>query len=397
MIKKQLPLTILNLIFILFIFKYDKVNAQENYRTMPFTHSPLHAMKGALKISDANDSIAIYSFKTENKKLKSIIYQLNGEPKPFYENYTSSAFVFASINEFEYRENEIIVRHFDHLLRPYKDKPAISKYKLDGKGRVIHLAYFDNDGNATELNGIHNYNWKYLKDKIGEVRYNNDGTIQPINSWFPYEWVLLEFDKDANLISIIETDENWNAKDDSVMIQFSIESNEITKWVAINTKTNQKTSNTGSGASETRHDYDSNGYLIRTRFFDTKGNRIRSKWGHMGFVRKYNNYGNRLSYNFIGMNDKKIVSARKYSGQKFVWDSKGRYRILTYYIDTEGEPMVRPAVGYSQIEYIYDTDGVEIGKVFKDIEGNIFCKENMKSFILLKNHDKKFQKINICS
>lgn len=396
MIKKRLRSNLLNLILILFVFKYDNVNAQEYYRTMPFTHTPLYALKGAFKTSGAIYSMAVYSFNKENNKLQSIIYELNGRPKPFYDNYTSSTFVFASINEFEYKGNEIIVKHFDYLKRPYKDKPTTSKYQLDNMGRIIKLAYFDNDGNAAELNGIHNYNWIYFKNKIGEIRYNKEGTIQPINSWFPYDWALLEFDRDNNLISIIETDENWNIKGDSVKIQFTIENNEIKKWVAINTKTSQKTSNTGSGASETRHDYDSNGYLIRTRFFDTNSNRMRSKWGHMGFVRKYNDYGNRLSYNFIDVNDKKTISARKYSGQKFVWDSKGLYRILTYYIDSEGNPMVRPSVGYSQIEYIYNSDGVEIGRVLKDIEGNIFCKEKQESFILLKNHDNKFKKIYLC-
>lgn len=397
MLKKQLYFTFLKLILLVFLFKYGKVNAQENYRSMPFTHSPLYALKGAVKISDKNDSVAVYSFKTENNKVQGITYQLNGKLKPFYENYTSSTFVFASKNEFEYKTNEIMIRHFDHLNMPYQDKPAISKRQLDKEGRTVQLSYFDKANNPVELGGIHKYKWTYFKNNIGEIRYNKEGVEQPMNSWFPYHWVLLDFDSDNNLIEIIETDGNWKAKDDSVRIQFSIENHEIVKWVAKNVRTGEKTDNTGPGATETDHEYDSNGYLIRTRFFDANGNRIRSKWGHMGFVREYNDQGNRLSYNFIDFKDDKVISSRGYGGQKFVWDSKGRYRILTYYIDSDGNPMARPSVEYTQIEYIYNSDGIEVGMVFKDIQGGIFCEEKMESFILLKNYDSKFKKVCICN
>lgn len=382
--KQVIVLLILTFIYGCNVKTNEKI---ENYRTMPFTHSPLYAVKGAKKLTKKIDSIAVYSFKTKNDRLQSITYQLNGRPKPLYENYTSSTFIFASINEFDYVENEIIVRHYDHLKKPYKNKPAISIYALDDKGRVISLEYFDTIRNPVELEGIHKYRWTYLDNNIGEVRYSKEGVLKPMNNWFPYNWVLLSFDENNNLTSITETDKNWKTNDSSVMINFTLKNHEVVKWIARDTKTDIKTTRTGSGASETRHEYSSDGYLIRTRFFDANGNRTKSNWGHSGFVREYNNQGNRLSYNFIDLNDERTTSARSYSGQKFIWDSEGHYRVLTYYTDVKDNPILRTSVGYSQIEYIYNSGGNEIGKVFKDSEDNIICSDKIESSILLRDHN----------
>lgn len=378
-------------ITILFLFMYPGVKntclAQNYYRTMRFTHTPLYSYEGAVEHKQITDSIALYHFKKENEKLKSVNYTINGRLKPLYENYTCSNFIWASQNLFTYNKNKIIIRHFNYLSKPIIGKPHISEYFLDDQGRVISLKYYDTQNSPAELNGIHEYKWRYFNDKkVGEIRYSKNQKIMPMNSWFPYSWVILSFDDNQNIQSILTTEKNWKEKIDATKVEFEIANNEIIRWVAKEVKTSKKSFNTGPGIPEVMHDFDKNGYLIRTRFFDSKGNRVKSRWGHMGFTRKYNAQGNRLHYNFIDhANEVTLAADRGYSGQKFIWDSEGRFRLATFYIDQSETPVFRKSSGYSQIRFIYNYAGEEIGKIYLDENGEIMCNQLISSYILLEN------------
>lgn len=372
--------------------------AQNHYRTMPFTHTPLNALKGVSEYNNTKDSIALYHFRKERGKLRSIIYELNGQPKPIYENYTCSNFIWAAKNLFDYKKGEIFVQHLNYLSLPIKDKPSFSRYLLDEEGRAVSLKYYDDKNSPAELNGIHEYYWKYFDDgNVGEVRFSIRRKVMPMNNWFPYLWVVLNFDDNQNLEYLMTTNENWQASKDAIKINFDIINDEITKWVARKEKTKERTNNTGPKVSEVRYDYDNNGYLIRTRFYNSSGDRIESSWGHMGFVRAYNFQGNRLSYNFIDKSDEIVLAAeRGYSGQKFIWDTEGRFRLQTYYMSETGTPIFRASSGYAQIQFIYDYTGAKIGQIYKDEEGNLICSDKLQSYILLDNvYGVKYKK-NIC-
>lgn len=373
------------------------LSAQDYYRTLSFTHSPLHAWKGA-KASILVDEVALYTFTYETGgKVKSIIYQLNGSPKPLYENYTSSTYIWAAQNIFAYRPGQIIVEHLDYLSKPIPGKPTISIYTLDEKGRAVRLQYFGEENDLTELNGIHEYRWIYEKGKVGENRISPTGEIKPMNAWFPYTWVWLSFDPVNNLSSITTTGEDWEPIADAVRIEFEVESHEIVGWRAQFLPGNQPSQRTGPKVAEARHDFDDNGYLVRTRFFDEDGKRTKSAWGHMGFVRQYNAQGNRLTYNFINAADQiTLAPDRGYSGQRFIWDAEGRFRLHTSYIDLTGEPILRESAGYAQIQFLYDKLGVEIGKVYKDSAGELSCGGELESYIWLENIEGQRSKKILC-
>jgi len=373
-------------LLLLFYFGLIGMNqAQDYYRSLSFTHSPLHAMKGA-KSNSFHDTVALYQITMKDGRMQSLIYQLNGSPKPIYENYTASTFVWAAQNLFEYNKEEIRIRHLDYRGMPVTNKPALSVYQLDEDGRAVNLKYFDQHGAATALNGIHEYQWEYMGEQIGEIRYDTQKEIKPMNNWFPYTWVLLQFDESRNLTSITTTDENWQTSSEAVQIDFDIAKHEIIGWGAKKVRTNSPSNETGPRVVAAKHDFDANGYLIRTRFFDREGNRAVSAWGHMGFVRIYNEQGNRLSYNFIDEHDNiTLAPDRGYSGQKFLWDEEGRFRLHTCYVDLAGAPIVRETAGYAQIQFIYGLNGVEVGRIFKDAAGQLSCNGKQKSYLWLQD------------
>lgn len=362
------------------------LSAQDHYRTLSFTHSPLHAWKGA-KASPFQEDIALYTFTYEaNGRVKSVIYQLNGSPKPLYENYTSSTYIWASQNIFEYSPGQISINHLDYLSKPLPGKPVISVYTLDEQGRAVRLNYYAEENDPAELGGIHEYRWIYQNDQVGEIRFSKTGEAKPMNSWFPYTWVWLNFDEENNLTSITTAEKDWKTKEDAVRIAFEIDSQEIVSWKAQAVHTKQPSNQTGPKVAEAKHDFDEHGYLIRTRFFDEVGKRTKSVWGHMGFVRHYNAQGNRLRYNFINAADQiTLAPDRGYSGQQFIWDAEGRFRLHSSYVDLEGVPILRETAGYAQIQFLYNHLGVEIGRIYKDAAGALSCSGEPESFIWLEN------------
>lgn len=382
----------------LFLIKSSVCNGQiAAYRSIPFAHSPLYAMKGSNQFFEDRDSVALFYFEKENGRVKSITYRIGDKFKPNYENYTSSDFIWASQNYFEYTNHGFVVSHYDYLSRPIADKPARSNYELDNEGRIVRLTFYDKENEPTELNGIHEYRWEYFENAVGEIRYSIDKEERPMNSWFPFTWVLLNFDESGNLRTLLTTGSDWKRVKKATRIDFTVERNEIVRWEARDNISNKKIINPGPGVSEVRHDFDEYGYLQRTRFFDSAGNRVESKWGHMGFVRTYHPNGNRLTYNFIDEQDSITISSRAYSGQRFTWDDSGMFRLNTFYTDAQGRMIFRPSSGYAQIQYLYDYRGREIGIIYKDEIGNVLCNEEFKSYLSLKKLDGSMERIVLCN
>lgn len=372
------------------------LSAQAYYRCLSFTHSPLYAIRG-VKASTFHADVALYEFTYDNEQISCITYKLNGKPKPLYENYTSSNYIWAAQNCFEYERDEVTIRHLDYSSMPILNKPAISVFKLDSLGRAVQLNYFDLQGNPTEFNKIHEYQWTYFDDTVGEIRFSKSGEPQIMNTWFPYTWVLLHFDDDQIMTSITTTAADWQTSENAIRIEFEKDQDEIVGWKAFLNQTNQPSHDTGPKVAETRHEFDVNGYLIRTRFFDEKGERMKAVWGHMGFVRNYNAQGNRLSYNFINEADEiTLAPDRGYSGQKFLWDKEGRFRLHTSYIDLDGGPIVRESAGYAQIQYLYNSAGSAIGQVYKDAAGQVLCNGTLESFIWLEDTAGTKSKKDLC-
>lgn len=386
------------LLFGLFLIKITASNAEiAAYRSIPFTHSPLYALKGTEQFAGGTDSVALYYFEKKDNKLQSITYRIDGKYKPIYENYTSSNYIWASQNYFEYQENGFIIRHLDYLSRPLSDKPALSKYELDKEGRVVRLTFYGSSNEPVELNGVHEYNWKYFHDGVGEIRFSVNKQVRPISNWFPFYWVILNYDESDNLTTLLTTDKKWRNSNNTTKIDFTIDRGEIVKWVARNKLSNKKSINPGPGVCEVRHDFDQYGYLMRTRFYGLNGERVESNWGHMGFVRTYHSNGNRLSYNFIDEQDQITMSSRAYSGQRFIWDDAGMYRVRTYYTDELGKVVFRESSGYAQIQYIYDFNGVEIGTIYKDEGDNVICNDSNESFFLARKLNGTYKPISLCN
>lgn len=382
----------------LLLIKSIFVNGQLiTYRSIPYTHSPLHALRGSNEFVGNKDSVALFYFEKVDGRIRSITYRLGNKYKPNYENYTSSDFVWASQNYFEYTDNGFLIRHYDHLSKPIVDNPALSKYEVDSIGRVVRLTFFNVKNEPADLNGIHEYQWKYFETAVGEVRYSIDKEVRPVNNWFPFNWVLMNFDELGNLQTLLTTGANWKSMKKATRVDFIVNKNKIVKWETRDNISDKRIINPGPGISEVRHDFDEYGYLKRTRFFDTAGNRVESKWGHMGFVRTYHANGNRLTYNFIDELDSITVSSRAYSGQRFVWDDSGMYRLKTYYTDAQGRMIFRASSGYAQIQYLYDHSGSECGIIYRDEVDNILCTNEHMSFIEAERLDGSLDRIKLCN
>ncbi|MEM9647016.1 MAG: hypothetical protein AAF969_00940 [Bacteroidota bacterium] len=383
-----------DILFCLILLNSIILCSQEYHRTIPFTHTPLYVFRGGHPFHGEKNTIALYRFNYENDSLKSVNYQINEQIKPLYENYTCSDFVWAPINLFEHEDHTITIQHLDYLGNPTNTNPAISVYTKDEHGKTVGLKYFDQNGLPTEYRGIHEYKWEYLKNGIGEIRYSKNQKPMPMNSWFPYNWVILNFDDHKNIKSILTTGPGWELQEDAVAIDFAVHKKEIVHWSATKAGSGDRTNKTGPKIAEAHYDFNENGYLIRTRFYDTDGKRTKSAWGHKGFERTYNPQGNRLKYHFINEQDKiELSEDRGYSGQKFIWDKEGRFRLETYYMNEKGNPAFRNQRGYAGIRYLYDHTGKKIGEIYKDEKGNILRTESAKSFILVEDSDGKTKKV----
>ncbi|WP_422349894.1 hypothetical protein [Flagellimonas sp.] len=372
------------------------LQGQECYRTIPFSHTPLYAFQGGHQHMGKKDSVALYCFNYENETLQKVTYQINGKIKPLYENYTCSDFIWAPINLFEHGDFNITIKHYNYLGLPPDQNPASSVYTKDPKGRIVGLNYFDQTGKPTEFKGIHAYKWSYLKNGIGEIRYSKDQKIVPMNNWFPYTWVILNFDSANNLKSILSTGPNWEHQNNAVQIDLISDKKEIVHWIATNASSGAKINATGPKIAEARHNFNENGYLVRTRFYDVDGNRTKAAWGHKGFERTYNPQGNRLSYHFINEKDEiELSEDRGYSGQKFIWDKEGTFRLRTHYMNEKGDPIYRQSRGYASIQYLYDHQGKKIGEIYKDEKEQLLRTEKAQSFILLEDSNGKVERVNL--
>ena len=365
----------------------------QSYRTLNYANSPLYIFNGNV-LGDETESRALYHLCYRGDSLQSMTYQLNGELKPLYENYTASDFIWASSNQFHHSSNTITVYHFDYLSNAVEGNPAISVYELNSEGKKIGLKYFTAENLPAEFRGIHEYKWHHFENGIGEIRYDSDGNIQKMSSWFPYEWVLMKFDN-QKMISLVTTDENWKPEVDAVEIRFEYEDN-VTKWIAYEAKTSKKTLRTGPKVAETQHVYDENGYLLMTRFFDEHGKRTSSKWGHMGFLRQYDPLGNRQSYQFIDKYDNPTISDRGYGGQKFIWGKNGLLRTETYYTDADGNRILRKSAGYARLLYLYDFNKKEVGRIYFDEFNNVICNGQVVSRFIFKYNTSESIEINLC-
>ncbi|MCL6275494.1 hypothetical protein M3P19_15880 [Muricauda sp. 2012CJ35-5] len=387
-----------NIIVNILFLGSTSIGAQDiNYRSLSTTHTPLHSFEGAVLHNDALDSVALYRFTYDANQLKSIVYELNGSPKPIYENYTCSSYVWSAINLFEYPKGKMLVKHLDYQSKIIPDKPSYSEYTLDKKNRPVSLRYLDKNHNPAELNGIYRYEWKYKGDSVLEVRFNIEDNIKPINGWFPYEYVKWKFDKQGNPNQLATTKENWISDPNGITINFKSKGREIIQWTAMATNNGERSIKTGPKVSEVKHDFNENGYLVRTRFFDKVGNPTESAFGHAGFERVYNSQGNRLSYNFIDVNGEKTIPVnRGYGGQCFRWDADGRLRLLTYYQDINGKPVFRKGAGYSQIQFLYDETNMPIGRLYLNEQGKLRCDVNLESYILIKDLNGGYTKRILC-
>ncbi len=369
-----------------------------HFRTTPYTYTPLHMYQGGVSMIGESDEVANYHFERDmDGKLVSIKYEINGTIKPLDENYTCSPYIWASINTFEYRPNELLVRHFDHLNQPLTELPAISKYTLNEKGQLTSLKLYDTNMEPAAFQGIHVYQWKYFrKNKVGEIRFDEKGNVVRMNNWFPFDWVILDYNEENQLITITSTSKDWKEDQDATVINFTIANKEVIRWVAKALQTNERTNLTGPGVAETRYIYNVHGYLIKTCFFDVTGERAIARWGHAGFVRQYNYEGNRLQYRFINTDDEFATPGQRgYCGQKFTWSKEGRFRLLTYYLDQDESPMMRVTKGYAQIRYLYNHDGQEIGKIYLDENDQIINTQSVQSTLKIENHRGEVQTLGV--
>lgn len=292
---------------------------------------------------------------------------------------------FAQIaSEYNSRGDEVKVSYLDAENNPavWKEGGYASYDNIyDSYGNWIASHYYDLSGKSVlrKDNGYAGVVSQY--DQYGQLisrKYYNTNDNPIISSKYQCAGFLYEYDERGNQIvsKAIGTDGEIMVRKDLGYAQTNTEYDDVGReiHIAYLDTEGQPAVWLEGGCASYDNQYDSQGNWIESNYYDAENNPvIHKKEGYASILRQYDAYGQCISQTFYdaGGTDRKPMISSKYlcAGFQYEYDERGN-RITAQYIGVDGEMMMREDLGYAQWTSEYDSRGNEIKVAYLNSDGN---------------------------
>jgi serine/threonine-protein kinase len=334
-----------------------------------------------IKILDRSGKV-LYK-KTYNEKLNTIIFQYDDE---YSTEKCLSAQTIGYVKSFDETDEKkgkisrwlidydkdgyvstIQYAGFQNILVGDKDNIFGRTYQRDKKGRVLVESYLGHDGKPKATKWGMGMKKFYYDDKENWIKaeyYTVDGNpaYDDLNGVGVYE---MEYDEYGNIKYFWQREHDGNLmlpKKSTISGAAKIYDNngfEVeTQYLGLE-KQNIFVGN--NGFSKVKSEYDKNGYLIKSSFFDIEGNPCKASSDNAYFTCINDKNGNVTETWSYDINGKLIENSENYAGSKMKYDSLGNMIECIYY-GTDKKPC-QLSGGYAGYRQEYN----EVNKITKFI------------------------------
>lgn len=364
-------------ILLIVLFLQVRLSAQEIARTeyyagMPFWESPIVPFRGEYQITEeqAEKRINLKLDYDGQNRITQASVRLGNQLKSF-EGFFGNLYINAPRTKVIYDERGSRHHFYDILGNRISVQTTVyeKRYETDKYGRNVRLTYLDRDGNQTEDQfGNRSFEWQYNADgSVTEVRLSKDGEIVPLRGDFEFLRTRITFGPDGHVNQLQNIDESGqlvNAKcGASTLKYFYDEFGRFLRWEVYD-----KEGQAARGPSHTAGEYNTFvGYeLGDIIFFDEQGKPATHWSGAEKWRFTCDKFGNRTSLKYLDANNNSINGNRGYAGMTYKWDLSGKFLEQQTYINTMGQPMNHPELGYATVEYVHDARGLVTEIKYKD-------------------------------
>jgi len=264
-----------------------------------------------------------------------------------------------------YNEDGLLIKSMycrDNLSTPACDSSGSfgASFEYDNLGRIVRVNALDEKGN------IHNCKYGYSSQ-------------------------ILTYDSDGNFISVRYLNANGNkVRNEQCANYILLTLNSRCNVAAFSVfDENDNPCNLKLGYSSQTLEYDENGNIISTKFFDNKGNPAYDNTDFCHEKRyEYDENGRIIKFSSFDADSSPIyLKSLGFSSVEKKLDEKGRI-IEERYFDHQGKPVCNISGGYYAITFKYDKNGYLCEEHYWDADGNpTTCKNGYTSVIETHNQN----------
>ncbi|MEZ4972836.1 MAG: hypothetical protein R2820_05970 [Cyclobacteriaceae bacterium] len=373
--KKITGLTLLTLLSLQINILAQEISRSEYFAIMPFWESPIVPFRGAYQITEAQAKQRInlkLDYDNQNRIVQASV-RLGDNLKSF-EGFFGNLYINAPQTKVIYSEQGIRHHFYDILGNQISVQNKIheKRYETDKYGRNVRLTYFDKDGNQTEDQfGNRSFDWHYNADgSVTELRLDKDGAIVPLRGDFEFLRTRITFGSDGHVNQLQNIDDSGqlvNAKCGAATLKYFYDNfGRFLRWEVYD-----KEGQVARGPSSTAGEYNTfEGYELQDIVFFDEHNNPATHWsGAEKWRFTSDKFGNKTSLKYLDASNKPINGIRGYAGTTYAWDASGRFLKTQTYINTAGQPMNHPELGYAIVEYIHNAKGLVTEIKYKDEKG----------------------------
>lgn len=370
--KKTAAVTFLMLLFLQANLLGQEIVHAEYFAGMPFWESPIVPFRGEYQVTEAQAKQRInlkLDYDSHNRVVQASV-RLGDKLKSF-EGFFGNLYINAPRTKVIYGEQGSRHHFFDILGNQISVQNTIyeKRYHADRYGRNVRLTYFDKDGNQTEDQfGNRSFEWQYNDDgSVTELRLDKNGEVVPLRGDFEFLRTRITFGPDGQVNQLQNIDDSGqlvNAKCGAATLKYFYDDfGRFLRWEVYD-----KEGQPARGPSNTSGEYNTfEGYeLSEIVFFDEKGKPAQHWSGAEKWRFECDKFGNRTSLKYLDAAGNSINGIRGYAGMTYQWDSSGRFLQLQTYINTKGQPMNHPELGYAMVEYVHNARGLVTEVKYKD-------------------------------
>ena len=332
------------------------------YSTLSFREGPYAPHKGVHRLTQVQSKTRNhYRFDYDSRgRIERISFAL-GEKlrKP---NHTANYFWLATVEEYQYKNNQQIVTYRDQNNKRIEVRGGVSTshYQLDKQGRRVELIFRNKKGEPIDNSWqINSYQWEHQNDgSIIETRRNISGEKINLRPGFEFTHVRLSYDVNGFTSLMQFVDENGKniatetgfAQDRFTMSRFG----ELERYDVLNID-DQIVSANMQGIASGLVSFTDYGYESSSSYLNSKGEPTRNDYGWWRSHRQYDQFGNMTTNAFQDLDGQpKSNPITGYATARFKWHEDGINRLWLKYFGENGEPVVHKTRGYHGVIYSYD-------------------------------------------